>query len=257
MSIQLKTKEEIAILREGGRRLAEVLLALAEKTKVGVSSAELDKLAQEIIAKNGDRPAFLGYKGKHDKVAYPAAICVSVNDAVVHGEPTGQPIIFQEGDIVSLDAGVIHGRLYTDAAITVPVGQIDEKAKLLIRVTKTALDKGIGAARLGATTGDIGFAIEEYVKPYGFGIIRELAGHGVGYSVHEDPFVPNYGKKGEGVKLEVGLVIAIEPMLNEGSEKIYLAEDEHTYRTKDGKRSAHFEHTIVITEKGSEILTKV
>lgn len=199
----------------------------------------------------------MGYKGKYDKKAYPASTCVSVNDAVVHGEPTENPIVLQEGDIVSLDAGLIHKGLFTDSAITVPVGKISEDDKQLIYVTRASLEKGISVAKIGATTGDIGYAIEQFVKPYGYGIIRELAGHGVGYAVHEDPFVPNYGRRGDGVKLEENLVIAIEPMLNLGSEKIYLASDGHTYKTKDGKRSAHFEHTIVITKNGPEILTKV
>lgn len=255
--VTIKTKEEITILREGGRRLAKLLLELAKMTKPGVSSADLDKFAHEFIKEGGDKPSFFGYQGKHDKEPYPASICVSVNDEVVHGEPTRTPRIFKEGDIVSIDAGVIHGGLFTDSAVTVPVGKIDKKAAELIKVTKNALQKGIEAARAGATTGDIGFAIEQYVKPFGYGIIRELSGHGVGYAVHEDPFVPNYGKKGEGVQLEAGMVIAIEPMLNEGGEKIYLATDGHTYKTKDGSRSAHFEHTVAITEKGAEILTKM
>lgn len=257
MPISLKTKEEIEILREGGRRLAAVLLKLVEVSKPGVSSLELDRIAYEMMTKTGDKPSFLGYKGKHDKEPYPASICVSVNDEVVHGEPTRNPRILKEGDIVSLDAGLIHKGLFLDSAITVGVGKIDKEAGKLLKVTRVSLEKGINAAKPGATTGDIGFAIEEYVKPYGYGIIRELAGHGVGYAVHEDPFIPNYGKRGQGVKLEPGMVIAIEPMLNEGNEKIYLAEDGHTYKTKDGKRSAHFEHTVAITERGPEILTKL
>lgn len=257
MQIKLKTKEEIEILREGGKHLAAVLVKLVEEAKVGVSSAELDEIAHDMIVGFGDKPSFLGYKGKYDKEPYPASICFSVNDEVVHGEPTQNPRILKEGDIVSLDVGLIHRGLFLDSAVTVGIGKIDKEAAKLLKVTKTALLKGIEAARAGATTGDIGFAIEEYVKPYKYGIIRELAGHGVGYAVHEDPFVPNYGKVGVGVKLEAGLVIAIEPMLNEDSEKIYLAPDGHTYKTKDGKRSAHFEHTVVVTEKGSEILTKI
>lgn len=252
---KIKTKEEIEILREGGRRLAGVLLKLAEASKPGVSSADLDKIAYDLITQNGDQPSFLGYKGKYDKEAYPASICVSVNDEVVHGEPTIHPRILKEGDIVSLDAGLIHKGLFLDSAITVPVGNIDKEAEQLLKVTKISLQKGIEAVRPGGTTGDIGFAIQEYVKPYKYGIIRELAGHGVGHAVHEDPFIPNYGKQGGGSKLEAGMVIAIEPMLNEGSEKIYLDADGHTYKTKDGKRSAHFEHTVAITENGYEILT--
>lgn len=257
--ITIKTKKEIKILREGGRRLAVVLQELAKAAKVGVSSADLDKLAYDLIVKNGDKPSFLDYKGKYDKEGYPASICVSVNDEVVHGEPTRNPRVLKEGDIVSLDAGLIHKGMFLDSAITVPVGKIDKKSERLLKVTKTALQKGIEAARPGATTGDVGFAIESYIKSAGenYGIVRELAGHGVGYAVHEDPFIPNYGRPGEGVKLEPGMVIAIEPMFNEGGEKIYLAVDGHTYKTKDGSRSAHFEHTVAITEKGGEILTKL
>src|SRR3989344_7296566 len=253
---KLKTKEEIEILREGGRRLAEVLFKLVEVSKPGVSSAELDKIAYEMITDMGDKPSFLGYKGKHDKEPYPASICVSVNDEVVHGEPTVNPRILKEGDIVSLDAGLIHKGLFLDSAVTVAVGKIDKDSEQLLKVTKASLQKGIEAARIGATTGDIGFAIQEYVKSAAadYGIIRELAGHGVGHAVHEDPFIPNFGEKGKGVKLEAGMAIAIDPMLNGGSEKIYLASDGHTYKTKDGKRSAHFEHTVAITEKGAEIL---
>jgi methionyl aminopeptidase len=256
--VTLKTKQEIAILREGGRRLAEVLLKLAEAVRPGVSSATLDKLAYDLIAKAGDQPAFLGYKGRYDKEPYPASICVSVNDEIVHGEPLLAPKIFKEGDIVSLDAGLVHKGFFTDAAITVPVGKIDEKAARLIKVTRIALEKGIAAVRAGATTGDIGFAIEQYIKSAAdFSVVRQLAGHGVGYAVHEDPFVPNYGRRGEGIRLEPGMVIAIEPMISEGGSEIYLAPNGHTYKTKDGSRSAHFEHTIVVTENGAEVLTKV
>lgn len=255
MSIKLKTKEQIEILREGGRRLTEVLNTLAENVKPGVTSADLDRIAYEVITKNGDKPSFLNYKPNGSREAYPASICVSVNDEVVHGEPNLNPRILKEGDIVSLDAGLIHKGLFTDSAITVPVGKVGQGAKTLMDVTRKSLEAGIKAVKSGGTTGDIGFAIEEYVKPYGYGIIKELAGHGVGFAVHEDPFVPNYGKRGTGAKLEIGMVIAIEPMLNEGSPKIYLGDDGYTYKTYDGKLSAHFEHTVAITEDGVKILT--
>ncbi len=257
--VTIKTKEEIRILKEGGRRLAVVLSELAKATQAGVSSADLDKLAYKLITEAGDKPSFLGYKGKYDKEGYPASICVSVNDEIVHGEPAITPRIFKDGDIVSLDAGLIHKGLFLDSAITVPVGKVDKQSVKLLKVTNTSLQKGIEAVRPGATTGDIGFAIEQYIKTAGdnYGIVRELAGHGVGYAVHEDPFIPNYGKRGEGVKLEAGMVIAIEPMINIGTEKIYLAKDGHTYKTKDGSRSAHFEHTVAVTDKGADILTKL
>jgi methionyl aminopeptidase len=252
-----KNKEEIEILREGGRRLASMLLELASKAKVGTSSLDLDNLAFSIIEKNGDRPSFLNYKARGSKVAYPASICVSVNDEVVHGVPNINPRVFKEGDIVSIDGGVIHKGLFTDSAITVPIGKISEEDKKLLNITKESLYVGIKEAKVGGFTGDIGFAIENFVKPYKYGIIKELAGHGVGYAVHEDPFVPNYGRKGEGTKLFEGMVIAIEPMLNMGKADIYLSSDGFTYKTKDGSKSAHFEHTVAILSNGPEILTKI
>ncbi len=254
--IRLKNKREIEILKEGGKNLANLLSRLVEEVRPGVSSKDLDLLSEKIIKEMGDKSSFLGYKPKGSKEAYPSSICVSVNDEVVHGEPKINPRVFKEGDIVSIDAGLIHGGLFTDSAITVPVGKIDASAKQLIRITKESLDVGIKVAKKGARIGDIGFAIEEFVRPYGFGIVRELAGHGVGFAVHEDPFVPNYGRPASGAKLEEGLVIAIEPMLNEGSEEIYLSSDSYSYKTVDGKRSAHFEHTVVISEGGAEIITK-
>jgi methionyl aminopeptidase len=254
--ITIKTNEEIEILRECGKRLAVMLSTLAAKVAPGVTTAELDTLARELAKKGGDKPSFLDYKPYGAKRAYPAAICVSVNDEVVHGIPNESEKILKEGDIVSIDGGLIHKGMITDGAITVPVGKIDAQAEKLLQVTQEALMRGIAAANSGNTVGDIGYAIEQYVKPHGFGIVQELCGHGVGYKVHEDPFVPNYGKKGEGVKLRPGMVIAIEPMLNEGGREIKLDKDGYTYKTVDGKRSAHFEHTIVITENGPEIVTK-
>jgi methionyl aminopeptidase len=254
---QIKSKEEIAILKEGGRRLASLLLELALNAKIGVSSLDLDNLAFSIIEKNGDKPSFLNYKARGSKVAYPASVCISVNDEVVHGVPNINPRIFKEGDIVSIDGGIIHNGLFTDSAITVPVGKISEADQKLLNITKESLYVGIKEARVGNFTGDIGFAIENFVKPHGYGIIRELAGHGVGYAVHEDPFIPNYGKKGEGSKLFSGMVIAIEPMLNIGKSEIILASDGFTYKTRDGSKSAHFEHTVAILDNGPEILTRI
>jgi methionyl aminopeptidase len=256
MSITIKTKEEIVILREGGKRLAFILNEVAKIVRPGISTRELDALANMLSIQGGDRPAFLDYKPYGAKRAYPASLCVSINDEVVHGIPNeDEAKILKEGDIVSLDMGIIHKGLITDSAITVPVGKINKKAKELLNATREALDIGIQMAKLGNTVGDIGFAIESFVKPYGFGVVRELAGHGVGYKVHEDPYVPNYGRRGEGEILRPGMVIAIEPMINEGTPDIKLDHDGYTYRTLDGKRSAHFEHTIVVTEKGPEILT--
>lgn len=255
--ITVKTKKEIAILREGGRRLAEVLQKVAAEVRPGVSSKTLNDLAQKLITDGGDTPSFLNYSPKGAKRPYPAALCVSVNDEVVHGIPNEQEKILKEGDMVTLDAGLVHEGLFTDSAVTVGVGKIDANAKKLLETTKKALAVGISAVRAGATTGDVGFAIEEFVTPFGYGIVRELAGHGVGYAVHEEPFVPNFGREGEGIVLKAGMVIAIEPMLNEGGAGIRLDPDGYTYRTKDGSRSAHFEHTIAITENGAEILTQM
>lgn len=257
MSISIKTKEEIAILREGGCRLATILKEVADAVAPGISSLELNSLAERLIQEGGDTPAFLGYCGKKDTKPFPATLCVSVNDEVVHGVPNEREKILREGDIVSLDLGIRHIGLFTDMAITVPVGKIDDKAKKLLSITKKALSFGIKDVRDGATTGDIGFAIEHFVQPYGFGIVRALAGHGVGYAVHEEPLIPNFGKKGDGTLLKTGMVIAIEPMLNEGGAEVVLAEDGFTFRTKDGSRSAHFEHTVAVTENGAEILTAI
>ena len=254
--ITIKKPEEIAILREGGKRHMEILRQVAAAVAPGATAAALNALAEKLIKESGDRAAFLGYSPKGAKRPYPASLCVSVNDEVVHGIPNEQEKILREGDIVSLDLGLRHNGLFTDAAITIPVGKVDETAKKLIETTKKALTIGIAAARGGGYTCDIGAAIEKFVKPFGYGIVRDLAGHGIGYAIHEPPFVPNFGKKGKGKKLLPGMVLAIEPMLNEGTEKVILDEDGYTYRTTDGKRSAHFEHTIVITDSGAEVLTQ-
>ncbi len=253
--ISIKTKEEIAILREGGKRHAFILSELKKAVRPGVSTLELENLSAELIKEGGDKAAFLNYKPYGAKRPYPATLCVSINDAIVHGIPNENPQILKEGDIVSLDLGLVHKGLITDAAITVAVGEIDGDAKKLLSATEESLRIGISAVKAGKYTGDIGYAIARYVRPLGYGIIEELAGHGVGYKVHEDPYVPNFGEKGTGEVLQVGMVIAIEPMLNEGSKEIWLDKDGYTYRTKDGKRSAHFEHTVVVTKGGAEVLT--
>lgn len=255
MAIKLKSAKDIEILREGGKRHAFILNEVAKAVAPGVSTKELDDLAVKLIAEGGDKAAFLGYKPYGAKRPYPASICISVNDAVVHGIPNEMPHILVEGDIVSLDLGLIHKGMITDMAVTVPVGKTDKESVKLLKATKEALELAIKAAKPGNTTGHIGEAVETFIAPQGFGIVEELAGHGVGYKVHEDPYVPNYGTAGEGEDLLPGMVIAIEPIINQGTEKIFLDKDGYTYRTKDGRRSAHFEKTIVITEKGCEILT--
>ena len=253
MAVTIKTEKEIQILREGGRRLSRILNEVAAKVKAGMTKVEIDKMAEDLIVKGGDTPAFKNYKPDGASIAFPAVLCISVNDEIVHGIPNGYKL--KEGDVVGLDLGINHRGLFTDMAMTVAIGKTDKEAIRLMEVTSQALEVGIMAAVGGATTGDIGYAIQSFVKPYKLGIVRELSGHGVGYKVHEDPYVPNYGKRGAGIKLKPGMVLALEPMLNEGGEDIILADDDFTFKTKDGSRSAHFEKTILITEKTAEILT--
>jgi len=257
MAVSIKTEEEIEILREGGKRLAFILQTVAEATKVGVSTLDLDNLAKKLVEEGGDKSAFLNYKPAGMKRPYPATLCISINDAIVHGIPNEQPQIIKDGDIVSLDMGLNHKGLFTDAAISVGVGQLDDIGRKLIDTTKQALYEGIWAVKAGKHVQDISYAIERYVRPKHLGIVEELCGHGVGYKVHEDPFIPNFCIDNKGEKLRVGMVLAIEPMLNEGSKHIKLDSDGYTYRTADGKRSAHFEHTIVVTKEGAEILTEI
>ena len=255
MTTRLKTPEEIEILKEGGRRHAEILSLLASQVRPGVSTLILEEEALRLIREGGDKPAFLGYKPQGARRKFPAALCVSINDEIVHGIPNEIERIIKEGDVVSLDLGLLHKGLITDAAITVGCGSIDDEARKLIKITKMALDRGIEVIGPGKSVGDIGVAISEAVRPSGFTLATNLTGHGVGFSVHEDPLVPNFGNSGEGEKLVPGMVIAIEPMVNVGKPSIKLSSDGYTIRTRDGSRSAHFEHTVAITLKGHIILT--
>jgi len=254
--IKLKTPEEIAILTIGGKKLAGILQDLKKIVAPGVSTQELDDRAVELFRESGGKPAFLGYRPEGVKRPYPASVCVSVNSEIVHGIPNENSKELKEGDVVTLDSGMLYEGMITDHAITVVVGEIDKESKRLIAVTEESLYAGIKAARIGNTVGDIGAAIQAVGDKAGFGICEGLCGHGVGYSVHEDPFVPNIGVSGQGVKLEEGLVIAIEPMFTLGTDRILALDDEYTYVTADGKNAAHFEHTIVITKDGPRILTK-
>jgi methionyl aminopeptidase len=251
--ITKKSKEEIEILREGGGRLAAIVYQVAKRVAPGVLTTDLDDYAAELIAAGGDEGSFYNYRPLGMDLAYPAHMCISVNDEIVHGIPSKRAL--ESGDIVTLDLGLKHQGLFTDMAITVAVGKISPEARKLVEVTRDALQVGIDAAKPGNTVGDIGYAIESFVKPSGFGIVRELSGHGVGYKVHEDPYVPNYGRAGSGEPLEVGMVIAIEPMLTLGSHRTRTLSDQYTVVTKDGSLSAHFEHTVAITEKGPKVLT--
>jgi len=252
----IKTDNELEILREGGKRLAFVMFELIKKVEIGVSTIELDKFVYDLIKKHDGEPAFLNYKPEKKSKPYPASVCVSINEDIVHCVPTKKRII-NDGDIVSLDLGMKYKGLITDMAYTVGVGKTDEVAKKLIKTTEMALLSGIKEARIGNCVGDIGFAVEKIIKENGFSVFEELVGHGVGKKLHEEPFVPNFGKKGSGEKLIERMVLAIEPMAGEGQGRIISGDDGFTYKTKDGKRSAHFEHTIVITKNEPEILTKI
>jgi methionyl aminopeptidase len=257
--IIIKTKEEIEILREGGKRLATILNKVKDKVVPGVTTRELDLYAEQLIREGGDIPAFLNYRPEGANTPYPASLCVSVNDEVVHGIPAKDRIL-KEGDIVSIDLGLKHKGLFTDHAITVPVGEVSSASIKLMEITEQALQVGIDAAIGGNTVGDIGYAIESFVRAKGsgkYGIVEVLSGHGVGRAIHEDPYIPNFGKRGQGAKLVPGMVVAIEPMLNNGTKNVTIDKDGYTFRTADRKRSAHFEHTILITEGEPEILTKV
>lgn len=245
----IKTPGEIAIMREGGKRLARILQILTSAVKPGVKQKELNKLAEDLAKKFGGKPSFLNYKN------YPASLCVSVNNEVVHGLPTNRK--FREGDIVGLDFGFWYKGLCTDMAITCGVGKIFHQTKKLILVTKKALKIGEDQVKPGNYIGDISQAVQNYVESQGFFVVRDLVGHGVGKKVHEDPKIPNFGKKGEGVKIKEGMTLALEPMVNAGTYKVKLLPDGWTFVTADSKLSAHFEHTVAVTDNGCEILTRL
>jgi methionyl aminopeptidase len=255
MTTRLKSPEEIEILKEGGQRHAEILRTLALMAKPGVSTFTLESEARRLIREGGDTAAFLGYTPAGAKRAFPAALCLSINEEIVHGIPNEKERIIKEGDIVSLDLGLVHKGLITDSAITVGCGKIDDKSRELLETTKLALEKGIEAAQPGNTIGDIGAAIQRVAEASPFSLAQGLAGHAVGHKVHEEPLVPNTGVTGKGAKLVPGMVLAIEPMLNIGKGGIKVLSDGYTIVTRDGSNSAHFEHTIAITEKGPIILT--
>ena len=251
--IKLKNENDIKILRESGRRLSRVLDAVSKEVKPGVTTAHLNNFVYTMVKEMGDEPAFLNYKPFSAAYPYPGSICISVNDEVVHG--IGDDRILKEGDIVGLDGGIKHKGMISDSARTVAVGKISQEDEELMRVTKEALMAGIKAAKCGNYVNDISRAIEKAI-PKKYGIVKILSGHGVGYKVHEEPYVPNFDDGVKGPKLVPGLVLAIEPMVNLGTDEVYLAKDGYTFITKDHKKSAHFEHTILITEGEAEILTQ-
>lgn len=253
----IKTSDEIEKLREGGKRLAWIVSEVAKKVAPGVTTAELDAFAEKLIRENGDRPAFLGYTPSGAERPFPASICISINEEVVHGIANEDARTIVDGDIVSLDCGIVHQGLITDHAISMIAGNMDEDAKDLLSATKDAMMAGIAAAKSGAHVGDVSAAIEAVGVEKGFGIVFELGGHGVGHSVHEEPYIANVGDKGTGIVLKSGMVLAIEPMFTEGTPKVKLMPDGYTFVTKDGSRAAHFEHTILVTDTNPEILTSL
>ncbi|MEX2055078.1 MAG: type I methionyl aminopeptidase [Candidatus Andersenbacteria bacterium] len=250
--ISLKTPQEIETLAEAGALLGTILDELVSRAKSGVTGKELDIRARELITQAGAVPAFLNYAPKGHK-PFPAALCVSVNDGIVHGLPNDTP--FADGDVVGLDLGLVLKGMYVDHARTVGIGTVSDEVKLLMAVTKQALERGIAAAQVSNTTGDIGHAVQEFIEAEGFSVVRQLVGHGVGHAVHEEPQVPNFGRAGTGTTLQAGLVIAIEPMVTIGDPEVTTGDDGWTVVTADGSLSAHEEHTVAVTENGPRILT--
>ena len=247
-----KTPQEIEIINEGGKILRDILHKAGAMAKPGVSTAEINDFAEKEIIKAGGRPSFIGYGSRKNPFLF--GLCTSVNDAVVHGVPSAKEIL-KNGDILGLDIGMEYKKLFTDTAITVPVGKVSETALKLIDATKLSLDKAIAQVKPGNTIGDIGYAIQTAAETAGFSVVRDLVGHGVGYAVHEDPAVPCYGKPGKGIILTENMVLAIEPMVCESKPKIFFDTDGWTIRTHDGGMAAHFEHTIAVTKTGVKILT--
>ncbi len=249
--IYLKTKDEIELMRQAALMVSRTLALIAREIKPGVQPLFLDRLAEEYIRDNGAVPAFKGYGSPRNP--FPATLCISINEAVVHGVPTKTPL--REGDIISVDCGVKKEGYYGDHAYTFAVGEISAEAQKLIDVTKECLYKGIEQMVSGNRIGDISFAIQQHAEKHGFGVVRELVGHGLGRSMHEDPEVPNYGKRGDGPKLKEGMVLAIEPMINMGTKNIRQLNDGWTIITADNKPSAHFEHDVALVNGKAEILS--
>jgi len=245
--ITIKTVEEIRIMGEGGKLLAKVVEELEKMVKPGITTLDLDRAAEALILSFGCKPAFKNYQG------FPYTLCASVNEIIVHGYPTNY--VLKEGDIMGLDLGLIYKGYYLDTAVTVGVGKISFEAKRLLMVTRKALKRGIKKAKVGNTIGDIGNTVQRYVEGQNYGIVRDLCGHGIGKELHEDPRIPNFGKRGGGEKIQEGMVICIEPMVTMGDYNLKKASDGYGFATKDNSLSAHFEHTIAITRKGPKVLT--
>ena len=247
--IQLKSRREIDVMARGGKILAETVKLMERSVKPGMTTADLDRIADEFI--RGHPGAAPSFKGLYD---FPASICTSINNEIVHGIPSKKRVLV-EGDVVSIDVGVLYEGYHTDSATTVAVGVVSPESQRLLDVTREALDAGVAAARAGNHLGDIGAAVQQVVERAGFSVVRDLVGHGIGSGFHEEPQVPNYGKPNRGIRLVPGLTIAIEPMVNAGKPGIRTMPDRWTVVTVDGERSAHFEHTVAVTENGPRVLT--
>lgn len=252
--IHLKTSEELKKMRQAGRIVAEVHALMRERVAPGVTTAELNEMAEDLIRQHDAIPSFKGYPPGSPH-PFPAAICASINEELVHGIPG--PRVLKEGDIISIDVGAIHEGYHGDAALTLPVGEIDEETQRLLNVTRDSLYAGIAQCRVGNRSGDISAAIQRYVEERGFNVVREYTGHGIGRRMHEDPQVPNWGEPGRGVKLRSGMTIALEPMVLAGDYHVRVANDQWTVVSADRRLTAHFEHTIVIRNGEAEILTRL
>lgn len=252
MSKYTKKPEEIEMIAKGGRILGDILKRTAALVKPGITTLELNNFAEAEMIKAGGRPSFIGYGDRHNP--FPAGLCTSINDAVVHGVPSAEDVL-QEGDIIGLDIGMEYEGFYTDTAVTVGVGKVHPRAEEIMKVTRASLMEAINLAKPGNRIGDLGYAMQSIAEKAGFSVVRDLVGHGVGYAVHEEPNVPGYGKPGTGIELVEGMVLAIEPMVCEKKPRVVYDTDGWTIRTSDGGLAAHFEHTIAITAKGARILT--
>jgi methionyl aminopeptidase len=247
--LEIKSADEIALMREAGRIVCEILDELEKAVAPGVTTWDLDALAEKLIYEKGAKPAFKGYLG------FPSCLCASINEEVVHGIPSKRRKL-AEGDLMKLDFGVVYRGFFGDSARTVPVGKVSLEAELLVKATRESLQKAIAAAVPGNRMGDIGHAIQSHVEGLGFSVVRSFTGHGIGRKLHEAPEVPNFGEPGSGMKLRPGMTLAIEPMVNVGTHEVGLLEDDWTAVTLDSKLSAHFEHTVLITDNGAEVLTR-
>lgn len=248
MAIVIKTAKEVEKMRRAGEIVREVLHAVRAMVKPGVTTLELENVAEAMIAEAGAKPAFKGYHG------FPCVLCTSLNDQVVHGIPSAKTVL-REGDILSVDCGAVIDGYYGDSAITIPVGKVSPATQRLLDVTQGSLARAIEAVRPGAMLGDVGAAVQEMVEAEGFSVVKEFVGHGIGTRMHEDPQIPNFGERGRGVRLREGMVLAIEPMVNAGTDAVRVLKDGWTAVTEDGSLSAHFEHTVAVTKDGAAILT--